>query len=411
MCTGACTLVPIPTDPELDPVAAPLIERSDPEMAGDFNLLVEQPDPYAAIIAQNFDELRFLFEGNARQLQLSNFGSQQIRYPQFRPGAQLRSTGSASLTINVSQSLYDGGAASAQQYSGQTAAIAREIENLAELTDEVAEDINFYLDYHRNLKTISILREFSRELEDLLDLANTRRSGGIGRANEVSLFEFQLAEVQTDIAIAQSSAELALARLSNLDAQLLQIPPRDLNLLQDRIPLSVMEALAERENQRSALEVARSNARPQVTAVASAGFDPATGLPTDNLGIDVSVNDPITIGGNTNLRIAEEDLRLAELQLEDAKQDAQLRIRQILQEVNALQAQQVRAGALASQARNRLAGFEDLFLAGEANITDAVSLIDTVQATTESQIDLEFQLKEAQLELARLSGSLIPAFE
>jgi len=411
LCTTACTGNPIPTDPALGSVVDPLFERASQETAPEINISVNQAEPYAAIISQNFDERRFVFDSNARQLQLSNFGSQQIRYPQFRPGGQIRANGTTSLSLNVSQSLYDGGAAEAQKFAGQTTAITREIENLALLNDNIAEDILEYLNYHRNLKTVSVLGGFSGQLRDLLDLAETRFSGGIGTANEVSLFQLQLAEIETDIAIARSNAELAISRLVTHDVEKLRAKPTQPQLLEDRIPLEVMAALAARESSRSALEIARSNVLPQVSAVANVGFDPRSGLPTDDIGIDVSVNDPITFGGNTNLRIAEEDLQLAELDLAEATQDVQLQIRQLLQEFSALQAQQAQTASLADQAQARLDGFEELFLAGEAGITEAVSLIDTVQSTAATQIDLEFQLIETQVEVARLSGSLIPTFE
>ena len=392
-------------------MANPLFERAAEKTPPKINISVQQPDPYAAIISKNFEDLRFLFDSNTRQLSLSNFGSQQILYPQFRPGGQLRASGSTSLTISVSQTLYDGGASAAEKFSGQATAIAREIENLAELNDEIAEDINLYLDYQRNLKTAQVLSGFSSQLNELLALAQTRASGGIGRANEVSLFQLQTAEIETDIAIARSNAELALARLAKHDQSKLSATPQQVALLEDRVPLDVMEALADRENSRSALEIARSNTRPQVTAVANAGLDALTGLPINDVGIDVSVNEPLTLGGNTGLRIAEENLQLSEMNLSEAIEDSRLRIRQILQEFSALQAQERQTKTLALQAQARLAGFQELFLAGEVGITDAVSLIDTVQTTAATQINLEFQLKETQVELARLTGSFIPTFE
>ena len=405
---AACTVATIPTDPELAPVADPLVARAEQLENTEINISVSQPDPYAAIISQNFEDLRFVFESNSLQLSLSNFGSQQILYPQLRPSGQLRASSGVSLNLNVSQTLFDGGAASAQKFTGQTLAISREIENLSNLNDEIAEDINLYLDYHRNLKTVDILGGFSRQLRDLLSLAQTRASGGIGRANEVSLFQLQLAEIETDIAIAQSNAELALSRLSMHDLNKIKITPGEIELLEDRIPIDVMEALAAREGRRSELEVARSNRRPQVVAVATVGFDPVTGLPTDNIGINVEAEEPVTFGGSTNLRIAEENLQLSELELAEAIAESELSVRQLSQELIALQAQEKQTQTLASQAQIRLAGFEELFLAGEVGITDAVSLIDTVQSTASSQIDLEFRIMETQVELARQSASLIP---
>ena len=146
-------------------------------------------------------------------------------------------------------------------------------------------------------------------------------------------------------------------------------------------------------------------------AVANVGFDPLTGLPTNDVGIDVQANEPFTFGGNTNLRIAEENVRLAELELTDAVQEAQLRASQLLQELEALKAQENQLRKLAAQAQDRLDGFEELFLAGEADITDAVSLIDTVQTTASTQINLEFQIRETEVELARLSSSLLPTLQ
>jgi len=182
-CTAACSVEQIPIDPELGPVADPLLARAEKKKPTVIEVQVTQPDPYAALITRNFEDVRFLFDSNSRQLILSNFGSQQLRYPQVRPGAQARASGASSLTLNVSQVLYDAGAASAQNYVGQTAAVTREIENLVELNDEIAEDINLYLDYHRNLKTTKVLGGFSGQLRELLSLAQTRASGGIGRAN------------------------------------------------------------------------------------------------------------------------------------------------------------------------------------------------------------------------------------
>jgi len=82
---AACTVETIPTDPELAPVADPLVARAEQLENTEINISVSQPDPYAAIISQNFEDLRFVFESNSLQLSLSNFGSQQILYPQLRP--------------------------------------------------------------------------------------------------------------------------------------------------------------------------------------------------------------------------------------------------------------------------------------------------------------------------------------
>jgi len=406
----ACSEYASKLDPQLRDIAEPLIARASQHDASAREVQFLQPAAYSAIANTNLNELNFLFESNARRLSLSNFGSQQLLYPQLTPGGQARLSGGVALTLNVSQVLYDGGSTAARQYQGETDAIRREIETLEILNQDIEEDIAIYFDNHKNIETVAALSKFVGDLQGLLDLAETRFRGGVGAASEVSLFELQLAELRTDIAIAKSNAELAMSRLDAHDKEVLSSKPVNLEIAQDRVPLSIMAALAEREANRSALEVAQSNLRPQVAGVANVGIDVQTGIPSKDIGLDVVVSEPITFGGNTALRVAQEELTLSELSLSEAVRDVELEVRQLLQEIDALTVQQRQTSVLARQAQVRLDSFQDRFLSGEASLTEAVSLIDTVRSSTESSIALKYRIMSAELQLAGLTSSLLPNF-
>lgn len=408
---SACAQTEFEVPARLQSVATPLLEHAAQEDRINMAVKVNQPEPYAAFVDRAFLENQFRFVGNAERLKLSKFGAQQILLPQFRPNASVGLNGSVLVRIGVSQTLYDGGLSAAETFSSQSDAIVRQISLLNDLNDSIQEDIGYYLDYHQNMSIAHDLRSIIAQLDDMQAVAEARRTGGVGTSSEVSLFQLKVLEMETELQIAEAAADLALARLSDIDMVTVKTPPTDFDFDAPGVPIEVMQALALREQRRSDIEIQRSNARPQVSVEGQVGYDVRTGLPTTNVSLETNTNSDIAFGGNTDLQLALNELQMAELELQDTVRVTELRISQIIAEMETLSVQVEQAKFIASQSGARLHGFHERFMAGEAGLTEAASAIDTVRRSMESQTLAKFRIFRSQLELAHLSGSLLPEIE
>lgn len=366
-----------------------------------------QPEPYAQIIIANYKTQSFRLENNARRLEFSRFGSLELMYPQVHPGLRVGTTGNAVIRLDISQTLYDGGLSSAQAFNAEALAIARQIDILSQLDDDIVEDISQYLDYHQGLETVALLTQTSGQLNELLDLAEVRIDGGIGTNDEVALFALKVAEIDTDIQIAQSKADLARGYLAQYSSKDLDVPPSTLAFEENRPPLLLMAALADRELARSEYEIARSKARPQVSLEGSVAIDLAIGKSVPGVTLDIGRDDPISLFGNKELQLAAEEFSFKDLELQEATREVELEAQQLISEISALQEQLARTEDLAMQSQDRLDEFQDRFLSGTATIGEAVSLIDTVDRVLDSKISIKYRVLAAELKLASLTGNLV----
>lgn len=391
-------------DPELARAAGPLL--SDAE-AGITLPRSNQPAPYAAMVATRFENERFRLEGNAQQHRLTLLNARQSLYPQLRPGADISRSGDVSIGANLDQVIYGGNTYQARLFSGDAEVIMAQLEILSRVNQDAARDLATLFSYHENRETARLLSNLSARISDLLDMAQLRATGGVAASSEVTLFELTLAEIETQARIAASSAQADRASLSAQPAEIFSQGLPSLTPLQGQVPLPVLEALAERDLRRAGLEVESSNRRPQVFLAGRGGVDPQSGDVTTDIGLNIRTNSALVFGGNTQMRLAEEALERAELDLADVIAETQREEARLRRQISLLQSQLAQTRALTAQAEDRFEAFESLFQAGSAGLTEAVSLVDTVQQSLESEVRLRFEVLRAELELAVLTGALV----
>ncbi len=400
-----CAQEPRAIEPQLEPMRQAITG----EQAADFEKLSSrQARPYAAIAKFALEDVMFRFENNSRQLELSQTAARLQRFPQIRPSGQISTQDGAGINISVDQVIYDGGVYPARLFLNDAEAIGRQIEILNTVNDMISEDVALYLSYHQNRETESLFDELQQQIAELLELARTRVQGGVGAANEVTLFQLRLTEVQTEARIARSRANVALSSLRAADQINLAGTPPSPVVTDDQLPPRIVEAVAARELERGRLELERTNVRPQIVVSGTAGSDLTSGVLNDDIGVRVRTNNPLPIYGNPDLRLAEENLVLAEAELDRTVAETQREVAQLREEISLLRSQARDTGLLTQQAQARLEDFADQFRAGTVGITEAASLVDTLQRALRSEIQVRYDILDRERQLAEMTGSFLP---
>lgn len=390
----------LPTiDSRLQPVSESLLHKRD-ESTSSAPLKTAQPEPYASIIRQNITDVEFRFDDNLRALEIARLRVRQSRLPQITPGLSTGSGGVAAVDLNIRQVLFNGDLSDAMFHDANIDAVGRHIELLDSLNDNILEDIGTFLSYRENLERSELLNELSGELEALLGIAETRLEGGIGTADDVALFKLELAEIETEALIARSDAEVDRETLENIDVSL---AARSFAQSGNLPPMDVLAAVADRDAARSNLAVLQEEIEPRVVVAASAGIDAATGTPSRNAGLRVEAA-PLSFGGNADVLAAKQAVTLADRELEETVSDVSRDTRRLLQQIEALKAQENQTKKLAGQAEDRLEAFREEFQAGSASLTEAAGLVDILRRTLERKVDVRYAILDRQSQLAAILG-------
>lgn len=396
---AGCSVVEHQLDPSLDQAAESLLAQ-DLNVQNERFLRSNQPAPYQGIILQKYTEFEQEFQGNLDELAILQVRAKQNKLPQFTPSASARANGSVSANIGVRQALFAGQLYEAEFHDANVQAISQQVTVLQALNQETSQDLKLLLDYRENVEVKAMLDRLATELEKLLDLARLRSRGGLVTADEVALFELNLTEIRTDATIAYSNAKVALADLPQVDTTAALV---NFHSEPDQIPIDLLVALTERELARSELRLSHASSQPKVAIEGSGGIDLLTGKPLSRAGLVVE-SDPITLGGNTTLQLAELKLRLAERKLAETVSDlAQETARREMQ-IQALESQLGAASNLMRQASIRLDSFPNQFAAGSADLPEAIGLVDTLRRSMESQIRTKYEILNLRREIAEDLG-------
>lgn len=392
--------VELPTiDGRLEPIANPLLVDESAEGSGPI-LKTTQPEPYASIIRQNYDEVRFRFDDNLRTLEIARLRVRQSRLPQITPGLSTGTAGAVAVDVNVRQVLFNGDLSKAMFHEANIQAVNRQIALLETLNNDVLEDVETYLSYRENTERNMLLSDLAERLEELLSVAETRLQGGIGTANDVTLFQLELTEVETEALIAKSDAAVDLSTLGNINASL---PPQNFVQNNSLPAIEVLAAIASRDEARGDLVVAKEEAEPRLVVRGTTGIDASTGLLSRNAGLAVEA-DPLQFGGDADILTAEQAVFLAERELEETVADVEKETRRLLQQIAALKTQEKQTSLLVDQTQSRLDAFGEQFLAGSSGLSEAAGLVDTLRRSLEQKVDVRYRILRLQSELAANLG-------
>jgi len=394
---AGCASVETDVDPVLKPFANTVldVENNTAERA---SIVPAQPEPYVQILAKKYEELKFGADNNIRTLEISRLSNKQGRLPQLIPGASVGTNNE--LNLRVQQVLFDGGIYRAKFHADDHLAVLRQIEFLRDLNEKASGDIAIFLSYRKNLELGHLLTEKSAYLEKLLRVAKTRANGGVGDASDVSLFELKLSEMQTDAQIARADAQSDLVALGSEQAD---AKATDFVISETHLPLTVVHAIAKHAHALSDLELTKKERNPKVILEGRLGMDPFFGNPKSNIGVTVD-KDPIAIGGNTNVLMAEQQVLLEQHNLDVAIRDAQRETDRIRARVTALESQLARTSLLSQQASYRFHDFSQQFQAGTAELSEAAGLVQTLRHSTEKTVTLKYQILDLQRQLAEQGG-------
>jgi len=116
-------------------------------------------------------------------------------------------------------------------------------------------------------------------------------------------------------------------------------------------------------------------------------------------------SNPIAIGGNVDVKRAEQALALAEYDLNSALKDAQRQEQALRAKISSLQDQLRQTERLTAKTIDRFDAFEEQFQAGTSSLGEAAGLLETRKQSAESEVRLKYELLDAQRELAAMSGA------
>lgn len=360
----------------------------------------QQPEPYASIIQSNLAESQFQFDDNLRLMELNKRKYMQDFLPKIQPGIRADFDGDTTVTLNVTQTLYNGGQADAEFQRSAANALLRNISLISETSEAISTDIRSYLTYHENIETKEMLDGIADWMVDFLEVASARARGGVGRVNEVSVLELKLNEIQTEAALASSRAGIAAL---GLEAGILNRTPVSLNLQTSGTSLDVYHALATTEFRKSEFELERKRRIPSIGISAVSAYD----VDNDNLNTDTGLSidaQPVEIFGNIDLQLAEQAYELSKNELEKAIRESNEKLIKLRSQMTALESQRQTSSKLTKLALARLDGFEELFLAGSASLTEATGLADTLSSALTTEINVKFQIFDIQLQILDATG-------
>ena len=398
---AGCSVGPTQIDPSLSRIAAPVLEKTEALDAPAAPFATPaQPAPYSTILAARYDELRYGFDNNLRALKISRLGNTQSLLPKVQPGAQIATSGRAELSLGINQVLYDGGVYRAKYASDDHAAVLRQVELLLKLNAEASEDIATFLSYRQNREKEQILRQLGHVIQGVLKTAHMRADAGIASQSDASLFSLKLYEIEADAEIARADAE---ADLSALDVDVHKLEETDFHFGDGYLPISVIHAIAKRDAAKSDLELAKKERNPRVALDGRMGLDPLTGLPSQNVLLDVQ-SKPMTLGGDVNVQHAREALRLADYELDREIRDAERESSRISARLEALRVQLRQTQGLIAKSDARFKQFRTNFLAGTSQLTEAAGLVETLRKSKEAEVSLRYEILNLQRQLAEHGG-------
>ncbi|MDD5541645.1 MAG: TolC family protein [Acidobacteriia bacterium] len=262
--------------------------------------------------------------------------------------------------------------------------------------------------------------------QSLLGLAEHQKEAGTGTAVDVARAKVQLAQQQQRLLsdqVAYEDAKLRLLKAMGKEVST-EVKLVDAMTLHDVPALTVTEALAQAENDRVELKSQEERehvARLQLSATkaerlpsvgfaanyGSSGLTPDnSALPTRSYGVAASI--PIFDGGRREGRIAEQSVRVRQeaIRSEDVKQQVEVEVRLALKTIESAR-QQVRVSEEnLSLAETELELSRDRFQEGVTNNIEVVNAQTSLEQARDRKVDALFLFNLARVNLDRALGQV-----
>jgi outer membrane protein TolC len=328
---------------------------------------------YAKIAQAALNAKKFSTEALLRSSEHNLEAHKQNLLPQVTPGASIDADGDTIVQLSVQQTLYDSG----RYAAGKDILLSEKATALA-----------------------------NRKLEQQ---SESRIYNGIGDSSDRDLYQLKKLEVESEyenheaIALSSKQVFMALTGIAMPTAK-----PTKMNLEFDSINAPQVE-LAEAERYRAigTMKLEKSNQRPLISIAGNVGTATDT-FDDQNMDVrlDVSVSQPLAWGFDHASAAVQSDVEASNRKYDEVLKDTEDQINILKFELAQSRLRLKRLQRLSENAQKRLKNFRSQFLAGQAGIAEATSTIEAFKKIQNNEIETEFSIYSAELELANLTGAL-----
>lgn len=354
---------------------------------------------YAAMNTSIFPEIHEL-----EALRHKSKGHKRLRLPRISPIAALTSPGEVVARLLFEQVVFDNG-----RYRAGLAAIeAEEAKVQAEYqiaaNDAVSEAIVAYLQADGYDARAALAERSSRLYQRFSKQANERLQGGVGSAPDVALFDLKAAEMKAAALDYNQVARQARQKFELLTGQsfpdvsppVMQIPFVDIS----STPIYIA-SLAQSDMLLADADRAKAESLPSVVLSAIVEKD-------GSVGGEVGLDNWDLLAGSAANDAARSRHQQSLAQAAETLQDVKLRVQELRSKESGSLQSAHNAHRLARMAKSDIGTFEQKLMAGQSQIAEAVSVISSAHRAEMNYISAQESLLTAQLEMARISGLLIP---
>lgn len=323
--------------------------------------------------------------------------------PTLGPKVSLSSLSEVVTQLVVDQVLFGAGRKKAERAFAKADVEVAAVTLAQDTNQRVFTALTLYLDAQKAREKAALAARSEADMARFEWVMNERVKGGISNSSDLNVLRQKLSEIRAQ---KQARTEAAAAALAELNA--MAIRPLDdvsgLSVLRVAArgpdPLAVMLAEAEKLRSVEAARIERAGYMPRVSANAvlgDTGSGPSLTMITDQ---------PLGLGTGASLQAIAAQAQAAGRKVDQAREDANRRLRRLEAQGSALARQASEASALTDAAKRNLDVFQAQYDAGQRQVMDVVGVYEAYARQQEAQVDLTFDAVRTQLEIARDLGLL-----
>lgn len=343
-------------------------------------------------------------EAELRAARLRAEAAQHNWLPTIGPSLSLTSLGEVVTSLVLEQTIFDNGRKKAERDFAAADVEVAAVALAQDTNDRVLEALELYLTAQAMIARSNVNQSALERMNHFEYVMSERVRGGVSNRADLQVVQQKVSQMRADLIADQEAANTALAELSAMSAQ----PIGGITGLSDlsapaanALPLSVLKAEAESSRSVAEATIARAGFLPGVTA---SGV--ARGGETD-FGLNVGVPNGLGLGTGAAMQAVEAEREAAAAQVNQAREEAERRLRSLDAQIESLRRQEAEARSLARQAAENYEVFAQQLREGQRTVGDVVGLFETKVRTERAAVVIPFDIAKLELRRAAILGTLV----
>lgn len=325
--------------------------------------------------------------------------------PSVGPQVSLSSLGSVVAMLVVEQVLFDNGRKLAERDFAKADVEVAAVALVQDSNDRVLAALTLYLSAREAQDKAVLAASAARDMAHFEWIMSERVAGGISDRSDLQVLRQKLAEIRASQQTESEAAAAALAELAAMGVRIADVPEQadfaPLSLPSPApVPLSVRLAEAELARAEARARAERAGFLPGLTATGALGRNAPD--PT----VDLRMARPLGFGTADDLRALDAATEGERRKVDQAREEANRRLRRLDQERAALTRQASDAAALSGRAKANLDLFQIQYDEGQRQVMDVVGLYEQFARQQQAAATLRYRAVLTEVQIAAALGLL-----